>query len=227
MKRAALIVVLILASCTGDSQTTSSEIPAPTLTTIAEATSSTTATTVTTTTLETTTTSTTTTTTLPPNATHAFGLTQVVFGDSSFVVITNWGNNEGSLHGHWLCQAGSYMALPDVGLAPGEQVLVGLSKTPPPDLAGMTAVIDLGPAIGILAPESGEVALYDAAVFDDAQHLVAYVEWGDVEHSRSALAVEAGIWVPGAVEVIDDAPSISSGVYPATSNLDWFADIGG
>ncbi|MCP4303924.1 MAG: hypothetical protein GY788_03390 [bacterium] len=227
MRRAALIAALILASCVGDGQTSSQDTPAPTLTTLAAATTlAPTATTV----VEpeaTTTTSTTTTTTMPANAAPAFGLTQVVFGDGGFVVITNWGNDTGTLHGYWLCQEVSYMALPDVALAPGEQAVIGLSKSPPPDLAGMTATVDLGPAIGPLALDSGEVALYDAIAFDDPEHITAYVEWGEGVHSRSALAAAAGVWEGDAVDVFDDAPSISSGVYPAIDNLAWFADIGG
>lgn len=228
MRRAALIAFLILASCSGDSQTSETEAPAPTLTTLAPANTLAPTTTTTTEPANTTTTSTTTTTTtLPANAAAAFGLTQIVFGEGGFVVITNWGNGTGTLLGYWLCQDLSYMALPDINLAPGEQAVVGLSKSPPPDLAGMTATVDLGPAIGVLALDSGEVALYDAAAFDEAEHIVAYVEWGEGSHSRSVLAVEAGVWEEGAVAVFDDAPSISSGVYPATSNLSWFADIGG
>ena len=227
MRRAALIAVLILASCGGDSQTSGTDGPAPTLTTLAAATTAAPTTTAAAEPEVTTTTSTTTTTTLAPNAAPAFGLTQVVFGDGGFIVITNWGNDTGTLRGHWLCQDVSYMALPDVTLAPGEQVVVGLSKSPPPDLAGMTATVDLGPAIGLLALDSGEVALYDAVAFDDPEHIVAYVEWGDGIHSRSVLAAAAGVWEGGAVEVFDDAPSISSGVYPAINNLSWFADVGG
>ncbi len=227
MRRAALIALLILASCAADSQTTSTEPPAPTLTTLGDAVPVDTSTSTTTTPSATTTSTTTTTTTLPPNAAAAFGLTQIVFGDSSFVVITNWGNDTGSLNGHWLCQSASYMALPDIALGPGEQILVGLATSPPPELAGMTAIIDLGPAIGVLSPDSGEVALYDAAAFEDSTHLVTYVAWGEADHSRLSLAIEAGVWEAGSVEVFDDAPSISSGVYPATSNLSWFADIGG
>jgi hypothetical protein len=227
MRRAALITFLILASCSGDSQTSETEAPAPALTTLAPATTLAPTTTTTTEPATTTTTSTTTTTTLPANAAAAFGLTQVVFGEGGFVVITNWGTDTGSLLGYWLCQDLSYMSLPDINLAPGEQAVVGLSKSPPPDLAGMTATVDLGPAIGVLALDSGEVALYDAAAFDEAEHIVAYVEWGEGEHSRSVLAVEAGMWEGGAVAVFDDAPSISSGVYPAANNLSWSADIGG
>ena len=227
MRRAALIALLILASCSADSQTAEIEPPAPTLTTLADAAPATTTTTTAAPLTETTTTATTTSTTLPPNAAPEFGLTQIVFDQGAFIVLTNWGNDAGTLKGLWLCQELSYMALPDVTLAPGEQVAIGVSTSPPPDLAGMAATIDLGPAIGFLSPDTGEVAVYDAAAFDDAAHIIAYVAWGEGSHSRSDLAISAGAWEGDSVDVFDDAPSISTGVYPATSNLTWFADIGG
>jgi hypothetical protein len=225
MRRAALIAILILAACGGDSETTTTTSPAPVLTTLGDAPVP--PTTTTTAPPTTTTSTTTTTTTLAPNAAAEFGLTQVVFGESAFVIITNWGNNTGNLLGHWLCQFPSYQSLPDIELAPGEQVLVGLSTTPPPQLSGMAITVDLGSAIGILDPNSGEVVLYDSSSFEDPESIVAYVEWGETGHHRAILAIQAGVWSEGAVEVFDEAPSISSGVFPATLNTDWSADIGG
>lgn len=225
MRRAVLIVTLIFAACGGDSETSATSTPAPTLTSLAAAAPP--ASSTTSTAAATTTTTTTTTTTLPPNAAAAFGLTQVVFDQSSFVVITNWGNDVGNLDGHWLCQFPSYVSLPDVELAPGEQALIGLAGTPPPDLAGMAAVVDLGPVVGEFSAESGEIALYTDSSFDNPDSIVAYVEWGEPGHGRSSVAIAAGLWAEGAVEVFDEAPSISSGVFPATSASDWFADVGG
>ena len=226
MRRVILTALVLLTGCSESAETTTTA-PPPTLTTLGEAVVESTPPTSTTTPPETTTTSTSTTTTLPPNASAEYGLTQVVFGASAFVVITNWGNGPGNLLGHWLCQSTSYMALPNVELGPGDQVLVGLAKTPPPDLAGMAATIFLGPAIGDLAPDSGEVALFEAAAFNSPEDIVAYVQWGEQDQERSAIAVSAGIWDGGTVEVFDEAPSISSGVFPAASSSDWFADVGG
>ncbi len=230
MRRVALFALFILASCSGDSQTTEPPAPAPTLTTIAnaepEVPSPTTATT-TTAAPTTTTTTTTTTSTLPQDAAPDFRISQVVFGEASFVIITNWGNDSGSLDGYWLSQADTYQALPDISLSPSEQALLGIAPLPPPDLAGMAVVLHLGPAIGFIAPDGGEVALHDSDRFDDPASLIAYVEWGRGAHPRSELAEQAGIWDGTRVVVFDDAPSISTGAYPATSGLDWSPDIGG
>ena len=143
------------------------------------------------------------------------------------MVITNWGDGTGNLEGYWLCQDQLYKSLPDIELGPGEQALLGLSRTPPPELAGMAANLFLGPTIGELDPKSGEVALFSSTAFDDPDAIVAYVEWGEPGHSRSSVAIEAGVWSEGAVVVFDEAPSISSGVFPATGSGSWFADIGG
>ena len=227
MSRVALIALLILASCGGDSQTTEPPGPAPTLTTIGAAEPESTAPTTSTTTTVAPATTSTTTSTLPPNAAPEFRISQVVFGEASFVIITNWGNESGSLDGYWLSQAEAFQALPDISLSPSEQALIGLAPLPPPDLTGMATVFHLGPAIGFIAPEGGEVALHDSDQFDDSASLVAYVEWGRGAHARSDLAQQAGIWDGTRVVVFDDAPSISTGAYPATSGLDWSADIGG
>ena len=224
MRRATLIILILLAGCGGTTESTTTP-PPPTLTTLEEAVVEPAPTT--TAAPTTTTTTTTTTTAIPPNAAAEYGLTQVVFGDSAFVVITNWGNAPGSLLGYWICQATSYMALPDVELDPGKQVLIGLARTPPPELAGMAATIFLGPAIGELSPAAGEVALFNAADFENPEAIDAYVQWGEPDQDASAIAEAAGIWDGGAVEVFDEAPSISSGVFPAFSSNDWFADVGG
>ena len=235
MRRAVLIAALILASCSGDGQTTETVTPAPTLTSApsggesvphdGEGDSATVD--------DTSATppasdpSAAATTTLPPNAAPEFGLSQVVFGESAFLVITNWGNAPGTLDGLWLSQGTSYQALPGVELAPAEQVLIGVAAAPPPDLTGLAAIIDLGPAIGEVTAMSGEVGLHAGTSFDDPDALLAYVAWGDGPHQRAELATSAGLWDGTAVAVIDDAPSISTGIYPATASIDWSADVGG
>ncbi len=224
MRRSLVFAALILAACSANSETTTTTTP-PLPTTLGEVAQP--APTTTTSEVPPSTTATTTTTTLPPNAAPDFGLTQVVFGDAALVVITNWGNAPGTLDGHWLCQFPAYQSLPGVELGPGEQVVIGLADIPPPDLAGMAAVVDLGPALGSLDPAGGEIALYLGSEFGDSESIVAYVEWGEPGHERAEVGIAAGIWDGGSVPVFDEAPSISSGVHPATSSSDWSADVGG
>jgi hypothetical protein len=226
MRRSLVIAALILAACGGNSETTTTTA-APLLTTLPDIAEPEPSSTTTTETPPATTSTTTTTTTLPPNAAPDFGLTQIVFGEAAFVVITNWGNATGSLDGFWLCQPPSDESLPDVELRSGEQAVIGLAGTPPPELAGMAEVVDIGPVLGELDPTGGEIALYLGSGCDDPESIVAYVQWGEPGHQGAEIAVAAGIWDGGAVTVFDEAPSISSGVHPATQSSDWSADVGG
>ena len=170
---------------------------------------------------------TTTTTTVPPGAKAEFALSHVVFGELGFVIVTNWGRDRGSLAGLWLTQGSFVQALPDVDLAPGEQAVLGFAKEPPPDLTGMAAVVHLGPAVGEIGRDGGELALHSSDAFDDPASLLDYVAWAAGPHPRLEQAVAAGIWDEETVAVIDDAPSISTGIYPAIRAADWYADLGG
>ncbi len=226
MRRLALISILVLAACSSSDEptaTTAAETPSPPATAVPESTAAP----PTTTAPPPTTTTTTTTTTLSPNAAPAFGLTQVVFGEASSIVVTNWGDGPGNLEGYWLSQGPLFKALPQIELDPGEQTLLGLAPEPPPELAGMAVVAHLGPTIGVLQPEAGEVALFAGSPFDSPESIVAYVAWGSAPHSWSDTAITAGVWSEGTVEVVDEAPSISSGVFPVSGSSDWFADVGG
>ena len=231
MRRSLVVAALILAACSGNSEATTTPAP-PLPTTLADVTAP--PTTTTTTVAPPPTTTTTTTTTLPPNDAADLGLTQVVLGDAAILVKTNRGNASGNLDGYWLCQLPSCEPLPDTQLSPGEQALIGLAAAEPPALAGIRAIVDLGPAIGVLEAAGGEIAMYrsdpadDPAEFlDDPTKIVAYVAWGESDHQGSAVAAVAGIWDESTVAVFDEAPSISSGVHPAVSNDDWSADVGG
>lgn len=226
MRRLTLVAILMIAGCGGNGDVATTAPPPP-LTTLDDAAAEPTPPPSTTTAAPSATTTTTTTTTVPANATARFGLTQVVFGDGAAVVITNWGNGEGDLAGRWLCQQTSCAVLPEIALNSGEQALIGLAETPPPELAGMAAEVFLGPAIGVLAAEAGEVALFEDEAFDSPDSIEAYVRWGEPDQEGSVVAVEAGIWDGDAVEVFDEAPSISCGVFPAISSVDWSADVGG
>ncbi len=141
----------------------------------------------------------------------------MVFGDLAFVVMTNWGNGAGNLDGLWLSQGTAVQALPDVEIGPGEQAVLGLGADPPLDLAGMAAVVHLGPSVGQIVASGGELALHRSGAFDDPDSLIDYVAWGDGPQLRLEQATEAGYGTERTVEVIDHSPSISTGIYPATS----------
>jgi hypothetical protein len=150
-----------------------------------------------------------------------------VFGDVAYVVITNWGNDAGSLDGLWLSQGEATRALPGLELSPGEQAFVGLATEPPPDLVGANATAHLGAALGEIAKQGGEMAMYEGDPAEATTSLVGYVAWGDAPHPHAESATEAGLWDGATVEIVDDTPSISTGIYPAVRAGDWAVDLGG
>lgn len=71
------------------------------------------------------------------------------------------------------------------------------------------------------------MALHNSDDFDDPASLIDYVAWGVGPHLRLEQATEAGIWDGSTVEIVDEAPSISTGIYPAVRAEDWATDLGG
>jgi hypothetical protein len=151
----------------------------------------------------------------------------VVFGENALIIITNWGNAPGSLEGFWLGRGTVFEEVPSIELGPGEQVLIGLGEAPPPQIADMAATEHLGSTLGEFRAAAGEVGLFRSEPFDDPASLAAYVAWGEGEFPIGAVAMAAGLWDESVVTTSEEDPSISTGVFPATTSEDWFTDIGG
>ncbi len=233
MRTSLLLVVfaLAVAGCSGGDDTDTSAAAAATTTRAAT----------TTTVPETTTTAAESTTTGPPETTTtapttttiapgpgALALTRVVFEPIVYVTVTNVGNGPIQLGTHWLCQRPAYVKLPDLTMEPGDTVAIGLGDEAPPDLVEYAAVVELGPVLGEITKDDGEMALYSNPFFDDSASILDYVEWGSTGHGRSAVAVAAGIWGEGAfIEVAEEATSLSSSGAIGAGEDDWFVDIGG
>jgi hypothetical protein len=171
------------------------------------------------------------TTTVPqdsaPEGDASFALTQVVFGESGYVVVTNIGNGTGDVGGHWICQRPAYFEIPSVELAPGESVWIaaedGEGLVP---AQGVVAVVPANRSLGAFSVASGETGLYTSNGFGDSAAIIDYVEWGSGDHGRSSVAVEAGIWIEGTfVDVPEEAVAIT-GSAPTSSAADWSPDIG-
>lgn len=138
-----------------------------------------------------------------PSGGASFVISAVAFGDAGYVEVTNVGEGEGSLDGHWLCQFPSYG---------------GISGTLGP---GQTARFERsGGGFGDLGDASGEIGLYTSSAFDDPGSIIAYVEWGDPGHARSSTAVEAGVWTADSavnaagaamIVAVEDAPTSTDG----------------
>ena len=168
-------------------------------------------------------------TTPPPPPTEApapsavFAVTFVTMSPAGQdLVITNIGDATGSLAGLVLCQFPTYADLPDVELAPGEFVGVNLGGTvflPPPGAKDTFRV-----NIGTIKPADGEVALYVGRDFGNSDTIVDYVEWGSSGHTRSSVAVGAGIWSTGDfVATTTDSTFLFAAVLPSDGSEDWEA----
>ena len=155
-------------------------------------------------------------------------ITQVVFGDGGYVVITNVGGAPGSIGGYALCQRPSYFTLPDIELAPFESVWVAAGDGTALTATSAVAVI---PAFGSLSSfnqDDGEMGLYTSPDFGSADAMVSYVEWGSSGHGRSSVAVEAGLWATDAfIEIPDDAFGVQSTDLVPDAPEDWVAALGG
>lgn len=179
---------------------------------------------VTTTTVTTTTTSRTT-----PAGPARFALTEVIFGESGFIEITNLGDGPGELTGHWLCRFPAYFPIPDLELGAGESVWVAIGDGEGLEgPIGPATVVPARGALGTLRPQDGEVGLYRSRSFGDPEAIVSYLEWGSTPHGRTGVAVQAGIWTEGDfVEVPPDAFGLVATERPPLGAGDWMAQVGG
>ena len=97
-------------------------------------------------------------------------------------VITNLGDRDIDLTGHWICNRPSYAELPARELAAGESVEASL---------------------GGFSADGGEVAVYTSDAFGDPTAIATYVGWGG-GGGRESVAEEAGIWSGGPVQPAGD-----------------------
>lgn len=91
------------------------------------------------------------------------------------VTIRNNTDAEIDLDGHFMCNFPSYAVIDGVGaIGAGETLTITSTVAIPGD--------------------NGELGIYTAEDFGNAEAIVAYAEWGSGGHTRSEVAVEAKIW---------------------------------
>ena len=153
---------------------------------------------------ETTTAPTSTSTAAPTTTTEAaseggavFAMVEVGLGAAEqYVVIQNTGDASGSLQGFAICQAPTYHLFVDIEVAPGELVFVSLGGDLP-ELASVAKETVIA-SIGSISTDDGEIGLYsESGDFENSDAIIDYVEWGNSGHTRSDVAVGAGIWNSG------------------------------
>jgi hypothetical protein len=126
----------------------------------------------------------------PEDGSSFFAINEIGLGPDGYVSLTNFTDVPVTLAGLVLCQMPNYFELPDVAVEPGQTVRVAVG-----DGAGLENVVATNATLGELAPADGEIALYTSRDFEDPAAMIVYLEWGSTPHGRSAVAVEAGLWI--------------------------------
>lgn len=127
-----------------------------------------------------------------PEKVSPFDIQEVGVGDNSYVSLTNFTDQPGSLNGFYLCQGKSCFALPDKIVPASETVRVAVGAGN--DLQNVVAA---NASFGKLRPEDGEIALTNSAAPDAPEKIMIYLEWGSTPHELTALAIKAGLWLKG------------------------------
>ena len=157
-----------------------------------------------------------------------FRLSEVAFGASGYVAITNVGGADGSIAGYAVCQRAECLVLDPITVEPFGVVWVAANDGEGLSIGGDVAVLAARGGFGSLLASDGEIALFRSEQFSSADELVTYVEWGSADNSTEAIAVEAGLWETGAfIEIPPDAFGVVSTRTDADSSRDWVALIGG
>ena len=95
--------------------------------------------------------------------------------ETAMIEVVNNTDADIDLDGHVLCNFPSYAPLEGVGvIGPGETMTIMSTVAIPAD--------------------DGELGIYATGDFANPDDIVAYVEWGGSNHTRSEVAVAAGIW---------------------------------
>ena len=170
-------LALVAAACAGDDSDSAEATTAPTSTS--------------------TTAAPTTTTEAASEGGAVFTMVEVGLGAAEqYVVIQNIGDASGNLQGFAICQAPTYHSFVDIEVAPGELVFVSLGGDLP-ELASVAKETVIA-SIGSISVDDGEIGLYsESRKFGNSDAIIDYVEWGDSGHTRSVVAIGAGIWNSG------------------------------
>lgn len=157
-----------------------------------------------------------------------FVLSEVVFGDNGYIAVRNVGGASGNLEGYAISQEARSFLFPSVEVGLFEVVWVAVEDGTGLTRTDVAALIPAEGAIGRLDRAGGEMTLYRSAQFSQPEEFLSYVEWGETDHGRSGLAIEAGLWEEGAfIEIPPDAFGVVSTTAQPDSSSDWVAGVGG
>lgn len=191
MKRTAIALILVLSACSSGGESSDAD-SGPTL----EPTTPSPTTTVQSNDSVSTVPETTSTTVITGNAKFVIG--SVVFGEGGTIEVGNLGPDAGDLTGFWIAIHPYYLEIPSVVIAPGRAIIVSIAEDADPEL-----VIPAAGLLPALKSGSGEIGLYSSGGFGDPDAIIDYVEWGSTGHTRSNVAIQAGLWTEDDAVVTD------------------------
>ena len=142
-----------------------------------------------------------------------FAITEINF-EAGTIEITNHGDTDVDPNGLIVCNFPDYAPVAGAPtLGPGESTRVDIN------------------AISIPAdPADGEMGLYLTGDFEDPDAIVAYVEWGSTDHTRSPVAQAAtvggeAVWTGGFVDPAGQPALTATASFPNAATL-WQAGAG-
>jgi hypothetical protein len=105
--------------------------------------------------------------------------------DNDEVEITNTGDENLDISGFWLCDFPTYTQIGNLDIVCGDDFVLE-----PGEFITVNAGFDI-------SSDDGEMGIYTTNSFGSSAAIIDYVEWGSSGHTRSAIAVAAGIWTTG------------------------------
>ena len=105
-----------------------------------------------------------------------------------WVELTNTGDQMVDVSSLWLCDFPAYDQLSTLNVVCGSL-----------DMAPGSVTVVSGWNVD---SSDGELGLYTSTSFGSSSAIIDYVEWGSPNHTRSSVAVNAGIWTAGDIAAL-------------------------
>jgi len=143
-----------------------------------------------------------------PAATDSIVINEIYGGN--LIEIKNVGPNTIDVSSYVLCDFPSYEQLGNLVISCGGDLILEPQEI---------VTVEFG-----ISSADGEMGLYTSTQYTNPDAIVDYVEWGSSGHTRSSVAIAAGIWTAGDfVPAFDSSMSIE---YDGTGNtsMDWTED---
>ena len=133
--------------------------------------------------------------------------------DNDEVEITNTGDASLDISDYWLCDFPAYTQLGNLTIVCGDDLVLE-----PGEIVTVNAGFDLSSA-------DGEMGLYTSNSFGSSAAMIDYVEWGSTGHTRSSVAVAAGIWTTGDFVAAFSADNSLEYDGEGDASTDWSEDV--